>query len=148
MSFEERNTWLGLVVGLGILWWFGSAVWENWQAGIYDGPDGLTIWARDVIWVIPVGVVVMIVAVILMHILYGIVTGGKIDGLTDERDRWIGLWGLRVTLGITSVVFIAALAGLAWGWTPLLTFNLMLFGFWAGSFIGDLVKVFIYRMDA
>ena len=148
MSFEERNTWLGLVVGLGVLWWFGSIVWENWEAGVYDGADGLTVWARDVIWVIPVGVGVMIVAVILMHILYGILTGGKIDGLTDERDRWIGLWGLRVTLGITSVVFIAALAGLAWGWTPLATFNLILFGFWASSFLGDLVKVLIYRMGA
>ena len=148
MSFEERNTWLGLVVGLGVLWWIGSTVRDAWQAGLYDGPDGLTVWARDVIWVIPVGVGIMIAAVILMHIAYGILTGGKIDGLTDERDRHIGLWGLRVTLGILSVVFIAALAGLAWGWTPLLAFNVLLLGFWGGSFVGDLVKVLIYRLGA
>ena len=148
MSFEERNTWLGLVVGLGVFWWFGTAVWQEWQAGGYDGADGLTLWARDVIWVIPVGVALMIAAVLLMHILHGLATGGRIDALTDERDRWIGLWGLRVTLGITSTVFLAGLGGLAWGWSPLLAFNVILLGFWCGSFIGDLVKVAIYRLGS
>ncbi len=146
MAFEERNTWVYLLVSLAVMLIFGTRIYDATVMGAFDGPEGLQTWARRVLTYIPMAIVMVIVTVILANIVYGIFTGG--DDLTmkeDERDRHIGLRGMRVTQAVFSTGWIIAVVLLALGYSALQTLNLMLLAAWFSDVAGNLVKLFFYR---
>ncbi len=146
MAFEERNTWTYLVISLIVMLIFGTRIYDATVAGLFDGPDGLRTWARTVLTYIPIAIVMVIIGVIMLNILYGIATGG--DDLTmkeDERDRHIGLRGMRVTGAVFSTGWIIAVILLALGSSALQALNLMLIAAWFSDVAGNLVKLFFYR---
>ncbi len=146
MAFEERNTWTYLVISLIVMLIFGTRIYDATVMGLFDGPDGLQTWARRVLTYIPIAIVMVIAGVILANIIYGIFTGG--DDLTmkeDERDRHIGLRGMRVTGAVFSTGWIIAVILLAIGYSALQALNLMLIAAWFSDVAGNLVKLFFYR---
>ena len=146
MAFEERNTWIYLLISMIVMLVFGTRIYDATVMGAFDGPEGLKIWARQVLTYIPIAIVMVIVGVILLNIVYGIFTGGEdLTMKEDERDRHIGLRGMRVTGFVFSVGWIIAVIILAMGYTALQALNVMLLAAWFSDVAGNLVKLFFYR---
>ncbi len=78
MNSEERNTWVALISSLIVNAWFYRLIWIMFHDGTSLAPDGMQIWARAIIWVIPVSIVSTIVLTILFSILHAIITGEQI----------------------------------------------------------------------
>lgn len=146
MTYEERNALLGLILMPFVV---GVYVWLMIGLGREEalaGPDALKIWARLVLGTMAGSIVVTIIAAILFNILWAIATRDpKPSFVVDERDRMIGIFGLRVLIVVVSVGFIAALVALALGYSALLALNLTLAGFAAGNFADCAVRMYLYR---
>lgn len=146
MSHEERNTFAGIITSLIVILYFGSKIRSNWGAGLYDGPNGASVWAQDVLWMIPFCIVLMIALTIAFNILHAIITNTpNPSSLTDERDTMIGRRGSIATMIVASMGFIAALIGMAMGWTALGGLNMILVSFAVADLVGNVTKVAAYR---
>ncbi|MEO8242083.1 MAG: hypothetical protein ABI832_07190 [bacterium] len=146
MNSEERNTWVALISSLIVNAWFYRQIWIMFHNGTSLAPDGLQIWARTVIWVIPVSIIVTIVLTILASMLYAVVTGERAAAfMKDERDRQFQLWGLGVTMIVCVAGFLAAMTSLALGTSGFVAFTLIYFGFSLGDLAGNLLKLALYR---
>ncbi|RYG92875.1 hypothetical protein EU803_01860 [Loktanella sp. IMCC34160] len=146
MTHTERNTLIAILINLGIIFVFGSRLWALHETGAFDAADGLTVWAKTVLWMIPVSIGATIVGTILFEILYSIATNNpKPELISDERDHQISIYGMRVTMVVASAGFIAALVGLAFGWTAVAALSLILAGFALGDLTGNLARMARYR---
>jgi len=145
MSFTERSTIAELVTSLAVIALFTWVIVTRQAEGAFAGPEGLQIWARQILWMIPVGISVGIGVSVLLALAYHVTLREAFDGLVDERDRIIVLFGWKVTAITISTGFVAALAALAWGVTPLLALNLMLASFAAGDLAGNAARLWRYR---
>ncbi len=146
MSFEERNSVSGILISLISWGMMLTVISRRHELGLFDGPDGLMIWARTVLVLIGVSIAIGIVLTVLVTIGYAILSGEeKPLFLTDERDGQIGLRGLQVTLAVMSVGLIGGIAVLAYGWSILLVLNIILGACALGDLAGTLTKVVLYR---
>jgi hypothetical protein len=146
MSHEERNTLATALTALLVNGYFLWRVAGMFADGTSTAPDGLLIWARLMIWIIPVSILGSILMIILVSILWAIATGeGKPRFLVDERDRDIQMKGMGATMLLATAGFLGSIAALAWGASPFVAFNIGFAGFAAGSLAGDLVKLCLYR---
>jgi len=148
MSHEEKNTIANLVAGLLVNVYVVFKLSNMFASGRLDGPDALMIWARAMLWVIPVGIVTATICVILANIIFAIVTNDpKPSFLVDERDRFIQNIGWRFTAIATSAGFIGAMVALAAGFAPLYVLIGMFFAFSMGDVVGNIAKIVKYRID-
>lgn len=146
MSYEERNTVAAIVVNLCVVAFFAWLIMSMYGDGAFAGDEGLAVWARTVLWVIPASVVASIVVTILFNIVFSIATQDEDpDTTVDERDRSISIKGMRVTMIVASAGFIGALALLALGWSPLIGLNVILAGFALGDLGGSVTRMALYR---
>lgn len=140
MVYEERNTWVGLIVSV-----VGIAVYVTivlQQAG--GGPIADVVWWPIMLWTI----VGSIVASIVGSILWGIIAGMRDPagvGASDERDRDIARMGGRVgqaflvIAGLGVIVLCALEADVFW------IAHTMFFGFALSAFVGGIASVIAYR---
>ncbi len=146
MNAGERNTWVSLCASLTVNAWFGHLVWAMYQSGTHLAPDGLQIWARSMLWVIPVSIVANIGLTILASIVEGAVTGQpRILFLKDERDRNFELHGMGAMILMVVMAFLGAMIWLAFGGSAFNAFNLIYLGFFLGDVCNSLVKLGLYR---
>ncbi|MCB1406020.1 MAG: DUF2178 domain-containing protein [Rhodobacteraceae bacterium] len=147
MSFEERGAWSALMSGVVAFFLWGLPIWNGTVTGAYDGIDGLSLWAWDVIWLIGGGVVLAIVVLILFNIAYVVLTNQtKLHVITDERDKTINSRSAVVSLVAISCGFLAAVGLLATGWGALAAMNTMLIGMAVAGFGSEVCRVAVYRM--
>ena len=140
MVYEERNTWVGLIVSV-----IGIAVYVIvvlQQAG--DGPLTDVVWWPIMLWTI----IGSIVASIVISILWGILAGMRDPdgvGKSDMRDRDIARMGGRVGQAFMVIAGIGVLVLCAfeadWFWIA----NTMFFGFALSAFVGGVASVIAYR---
>ena len=140
MVYEERNTWVGLIVSA-----IGTAIYVIvvlQQAG--GGPLTDVEWWPIMLWTIGAS----IVASIVLSILWGIVAGMREPdgvGKSDERDRDIARMGSRVGQAFMVIAGLGVLVLCAfeadWFWIA----NTMYFGFALSAFIGGVASVIAYR---
>jgi len=145
MSFSERNIITELLSNAVILVLFIRTLTARHATGAFDGPDGMMIWARMVLWMIPAAIVAGIVVTLLFTAAHRLITGEPHDTLMDERDRLIAGLGWKVTMIVTATGFVACLGALAAGLAVFIVLNLMLASFAAGDTAGNLAKFFAYR---
>ena len=146
MNSEERNTWVGLISSLAINAWFYSRIWAMFADGTSTAPDAMQIWARTVIWVVPVAIVSTIGLTVLVSIAHSVLSGEKTAiFLKDERDTKFELWGLGATMLLAVAGFLSAMVALALGYSGFIAFNLIFLGFSLGDIAGSLVKLGLYR---
>ena len=145
MTFAERTLWAEIVTSLAVIALFVWLIWGAAAQGRFDGPDGPMLWARQVLWMVPVGIAVALAVSVLMAIGYRLITGEDPDALIDERDRAIRATGWKVTAGAMSAGFVAALVALALGAPLMAGLNGMLASFALGDTIGNLAKIARYR---
>ena len=119
---------------------------QMFDDGRLTGDDAIMIWARAMLWVIPIGIVIVIVLTIAVNIHHAIATGDeKPSFLVDEWDKSISNFGMKVTMVIASIFFIGVMIALAMGLSPLIGFIALYFGYSAGDMGGNLAKMVRYR---
>ena len=114
MSQEERSAVVSIFVNIAVDLWVILRLWDLWQTGALGGPDGLQIWARTVLWAIPMAIVGTIVLTILAAILHGAITRQPDIG-KDERDTAYQLRGMATTMIVASFGVVAAIVVLCFG---------------------------------
>lgn len=146
MVYQERNTIVSIAVGLIVNLYVIAQIVHLNASGAFDGPDAVTVWARTVVWVIPISIVAIIVGTILFNIGHAIVTGNeKPSFLVDERDRVFEQRGMNAVVIFVAIGFIGTILGLAIGWSALIGFNIIYFSMALGSLAADVVKFISYR---
>lgn len=146
MPFKERNIWSSLAVSLMVNAYFLVQILAMVEGGISTAPDAMQIWARTVIWVVPVSIVAHVVMTVLVNVLYGIVTAERaFPMIKDERDRKIEFLGMGAMMLLAVVGFLSAMVALALGYSGFIAFNLIYFGFALGDVACSLLKLILYR---
>ena len=140
MVYEERNTWVGLIVSAIAMTVYVIVVLQQ-AAG---GPLTDVVWWPIMLWTIGLS----IVGSIAISILWGILAGMRDPdgvGKSDVRDRDIARMGSRVgqafmvIAGLGVIVLCAFEAD--WFWIA----NTMFFGFFLTAFLGGIASVIAYR---
>lgn len=146
MTYQDRNNVVSIIVNLIVNGYIVFRLLEMNTAGQFDGPDAVNVWARMVIWVIPIAIVGTIVGTILFNIGYAIVTRTeKPSFLVDERDKLFDRRGIIAVVIFAGAGFMLAIVALAFGWSALIGFNIIYFAMAFGSIAADLVKFASYR---
>lgn len=146
MSFEERNAVIGIFAGLVSCAVMLTVLLQKSGAGAFAGPDGLEHWARTVLWLIAIGIVLVIVMTILVNIAYAMITGDRTPVfLRDERDTIIGLRGTQATLVVLSAGIVIAVIALAMGVQVLTALNIILAACALSSFASEVARLILYR---
>ncbi len=147
MSFEERSAWSAILSGVVAYFLFGRPIWNGTVTGAYEGADGMSLWAWDVIWLIGGGVILAVGMLILFNIAYAIATGQRrLQFLSDERDARINTRGAAVSLAVISGGFLVAVVLLAMGWSVLAALNTMLIGMAIAGFGSEMCRIAVYRL--
>lgn len=140
MVYEERNTWVGLIVSAIGLTIYVLVILQ--QAG--SGAVTDVVWWPIMLWTIGLSIVTSIVVSILWGILAGMRDPDGV-GKSDMRDRDIARMGSRVgqaflvIAGLGVIVLCAFEAD--WFWIA----NTMFFGFALSAFVGGVASVIAYR---
>ena len=120
MSFEERNSLIGIVTDLLVIGLFVWQITTQTAAGAFDGPDAYAAWARLVLTMIVVSIAASIVVTIRLR-------------------------GAQVTLLLTSGVFLGGVGLLAANFSLFAVLNVMLSAFAVGTVTGSFTKLALQR---
>lgn len=145
MSFSERTVWAEIMASLSII---ALVVWyilTSHAAGAFEGPEGLQRWARTVLALIVISLVVAIVVSVIMAIAYRVITGEDPDDLVDERDRQIAALGWKVSMIATGIGIVGMLIGLALGLSAFAALNAVLAACALGDVSGNVAKLIAYQ---
>ncbi|UZD92376.1 hypothetical protein [Cognatishimia activa] len=146
MTFQDRNTVVSILVNLITIAYVVSRLVAMQGAGEFDGPDAANVWAKMVIWVIPLSIAATIVGTILFNILFAILTGqAKPSFIVDERDRMFERRGIFAVMAGAGLGFICGIIALAMDYSALVGLNIMYFGMAFGALGSDLVRFGSYR---
>lgn len=146
MTYQDRNNVVSIIVAILVNGYVISRLIEMNATGLFDGPDAPNVWARMIIWVIPISIAATIIGTILFNIGYAIVTGTeKPSFVVDERDRLFEQRSMIAVMILVVIGFFGMVIGLAIGWSALVAINILYFAFAAGSIAGDAVKFISYR---
>ena len=140
MVYEERNTWVGLIVSA-----IGTTIYvivvQQEAAG---GPLTDVVWWPIMLWTIGASIVVSIVVSILWGIFAGMRDPDGV-GKSDQRDRDIAHMGGRVGQAFLVIAGLGVLVLCAfeadWFWIA----NTMYFGFAISTIVGSIASVIAYR---
>ena len=90
MTHEERNTVSAIFASLLVNLYVIFKLMAMFEDGRLAGDDAVMVWARAMLWVIPIGIALVIATMILFNILHAIATGTESPSfLVDERDKII-----------------------------------------------------------
>ncbi|MGH1465746.1 MAG: hypothetical protein ACRBBQ_10345 [Cognatishimia sp.] len=146
MTYQDRNNVVSIITNLAINAYILLRLLDMNATGQFDGADAVNVWARMVIWVLPLAILGTIVGTILVNIVFAIVTGNpKPSFVVDERDKLFERRGIMAVVGFAGAGFVSAIIALALGYSALVGFNIIYFGMAAGSMGADLVKFISYR---
>lgn len=140
MAYEERNTWIGLVVGLVSMSIYIVVILQL-AAG---GPLTDVVWWPAMLWMIGGSIVVIIVVNIVWSIVAG-ARGGDATMASDQRDRDIARMSSRVGQAFLVIAGLGVLVLCAveadWFWIA----QTMFFGFYLSAIVGGIAGVIAYR---
>ncbi|MFY0596059.1 MAG: hypothetical protein JXQ85_06490 [Cognatishimia sp.] len=146
MTFQDRNTVVSMLVNLITFTYVVSRLLNMHASGAFDGADAANVWAKMVIWIIPISIAATIVGTILFNILFAIFTGQeKPSFVVDERDRMFERRGIFAVVAGAGTGFVGGILAMALDHSVLVGLNIMYFGMAAGAMGSDLVRFFSYR---
>lgn len=140
MTFEERNTWTGLVVSVVGIAVYVVAILQQASSRPLVEVD----WVPVMLWTIGGSIVVSIA----VSIGWGLIAGMRDReglGKSDQRDRDIARMGSRVgqaflvIAGLGAIVLCAVEADVFW------IANTLFLGFALSAFVGGVAQVIAYR---
>lgn len=147
MSYEEKNITVSLVSHLLIGVYYLANLLPMIQSGELVAGRLYALWAI----VIAVNIVVNIIGSILTNILLTIVEtirSGKYEDpqfIEDERDKLIGLKGIRSSYITFSIGVLLSVFAFIFGQPPLMMISLIVLFSILAEIIGDVSKIYLYR---
>ncbi len=120
MVYQDRNNIVSIVVGLAVNFYIISRLIDLNAAGAFDAPDAVNVWARTVVWVIPIAIAATIAGTIIFNIGYAIATGNENPSfVVDERDKNFETRGhvavmIFAAFGIVAAIIIWLSIGPRW----------------------------------
>lgn len=146
MAYQDRNTVVSIFVNLLTIAYVVSQLISMQADGLFDGPDAANVWARMVVWVIPISIAATIIGTILFNIGFAIATGQESPSfVVDERDRHFERRGSFAVIAGAGIGFVTGIVALAMDYSALVGLNIMYFGMAAGALGSDLVRFASYR---
>ena len=147
MSYQEKNITVSLVSFLLIVGYYLVNVVQMLQQGGLVPNRLFSLWAVVIIAGIIVNIIGSILTNIVLAIVHAIKTGGKEEErfLEDERDKLIGLKGVRVSYVTFSIGVLIAMLTFVFGQPPLVMFSSIIFFSIAAEIMGDVSQIFLYR---
>ncbi|MGR3722672.1 hypothetical protein [Abyssibius alkaniclasticus] len=147
MSYEEKNSIISLIVTIGVFGYYGVRFSGLYAEGYFTGPEAMTRTGWEILYLIGYGIIAQIIGQIVLTILFSILANDpKPSFVVDERDRLISLRGVRFGYAFAGGGVTLSIVALAFGWDPVIVFNLVIFSIAAGAFVETLVKVVLYRI--
>ena len=147
MSYQEKNITVSLVSHLLILVYYVANIYQMLQAGGLVSAQLFSLSAIVIIAAIIINITASILTNIVLAIVYAIKTkSDKTERfIEDERDKLIGLKGMRVAYIIFSVGVLLAMLTFVFGQQPLVMFSLIIFSGIVAEILGDISKIYLYR---
>ncbi len=147
MSYQEKNITVSLFSHLLIGVYYLANLLPIIQSSELVAGRLYALWSI----VIAVNIVVNIIASILTNILLTIVEAirsGKYEDpqfIEDERDKLIGLKGIRSTYFTFSIGVLLSVFAFIYGQPPLMMISLIVLFSILAEIIGDVSKIYLYR---
>ena len=147
MSYQEKNITVSLVSFLLIVGYYLVNVVEMLQQGGLVPNRLYSLWAVVIIAGILINIIGSILTNILLAILHAIRTGGKEEErfIEDERDKLIGLKGVRVSYVTFSIGVLIAMLSFVFGQPALVMFGAIIFFSIVAEIAGDISQIFLYH---
>lgn len=146
MSLAEREALSGLITTLLVVVLFAVRLSGQAAEGAFDGPDAVQVWARSVLVLVGLSILLAIGVTVVQAIVLRLVTGEPPeDGPKDERDRAIDLRALRVVFYILSFGILGIVVALALGVPVFTALNLLLALTALTEMTKDALKLVLYR---
>lgn len=140
MSYEERGTWVYLVVSVGVY-----AAYVIVVLGRVTDPLTATAYQVPLLWAIATAILVAIVARIVVEIGAGMARGGGVDSRSDARDREIDQRATQHTWIIVALGAVTALLMALAQWPYFWIANVIYLGFVLQAVASSIVKLVLYR---
>lgn len=147
MSYQEKNITVSLFSHLLIGVYYLANLLPIIQSSELVAGRLYTLWSI----VIAVNIVVNIIASILTNILLTIVEAIRSrkyedpQFIEDERDKLIGLKGIRSTYFTFSIGVLLSVFAFIYGQPPLMMISLIVLFSILAEIIGDVSKIYLYR---
>lgn len=136
MGYKERGAYIDLIIAAGV------AIWYAWRIFQMQLSTPLT----DVAFQGPMlrAVVISVVATIVLHIIYGILTG-RSDTQEDQRDRQISRFGDWVSLFPLSAGALTGMILAMYDQHHFWIANAIYAGFFLSAMTGSITRLIAYR---
>ena len=147
MSYQEKNITVSLVSYLLIVGYYLVNLFQMLQEGELVSSKLFGLWAI----VILATIIVIIIASILTNIVLTIVESIKAKTyenprfIEDERDKMIGLKGMRSSYITFSIGVLISVLFFVFGQPPLVMVSMIVFFAIAAEIIGDISQIYLYR---
>ena len=147
MSYQEKNITVSLVSYLMIGGYYLVNWFQMFQEGGLVSARLFSLWAIVIIAVIIVNIVGSILTNIVLSIVHAIKTKTDEDErfIEDERDKLIGLKGVKASYITFSIGVLLSMLTFVFGQPPLVMFSLIIFFSIAAEIIGDISQLYFYR---
>lgn len=162
MSYKEKRTTVLTITGLFILIAYCIYAYGKYKSGTIAADD-VRFWAGTILIFIGVGIVSTIIIQITFHILLSVAIAmqrtsrnaecddkkiGKtiqVEMVMDEMDKLIELKAMRIGFITAGTGFVAALASIVLGFSPVIMINIMFISICVGSLFEGFTQLYFYR---
>ena len=166
MTYHEKRTIVTSITGLLVMLAYLFYAIFKYNEGSVESLS-LKFWASKMLLFIGIGVVAIIIAMILFHIIYSIGLAIKLrmenkdisdkeieqkinqliktDTVEDEMGKLIELKAMRIGFICAGIGFVLSLISLLLNYSPIIMINILFLSFSLGSALEGLVQLYYYR---
>jgi len=145
MSSQERQAIVSLLATLLLAAIFFVYVLPRYPAGNPYAAAVFHFWGLAVVILIPVSIVANIAISIVFSIVYSMATQEKAAFFADERDKFIELRALRITLYVFTCGFFLAMGSLVLDLPPSVMFIVLMGSGFGAGLVGNISQLYLYR---
>jgi len=147
MGYQEKKNILIAVTHVVIsIGYFGYVAGK--YASLSEGADLLTFWAKAIVVMVPVYIVIHLIVIFIFTAVHKYRTGEGFPRFVDERDKLIELKAMRVKYFVVIFGLFASMVSVLMGATITIAFVILIGGMLASGFLAPLTHFILYRLDA
>jgi hypothetical protein len=147
MSYQEKNITVSLTSYLMILGFYLVKLFQMVQGEGLTSAMVFSLWGTVIVATILVNIVASILTNIVLSIVHAIKTQTKAiePFIADERDKLIGLKGMKIAYITFSIGVFLSMLSFVFGQPPLVMFSLIILFSILAELIGDISKIVLYQ---
>ncbi|MCF4099660.1 hypothetical protein [Maritalea mediterranea] len=145
MSYHERNIITYLITGIIVMTLYSFHMYDQYQAGLLDGPDAGIQVGWSAIKLIAGSVVITIIVTVIITIVNAIITKNTEFDEADERDKLIDMIGMKVAFITFSVFYVTGMIWLAFGAPMQFILLGSIYAMFMTSMIEGITRLVLYR---